>query len=146
MLQIRHHFPAHAASAAAARRAVEGLLAGSSPGHLDDARIVVSELVTYSIVNAHHDETAWIDLTFKVSRSSLRIEVRRSEMTQGGETDIAVSKDDALSDQSRFIVEHLADEWGTSPGDEVWAVLPRDRGEDTSTNSSVVQRSVSLRA
>jgi anti-sigma regulatory factor (Ser/Thr protein kinase) len=146
MLQIRHRFPAHAAAAAAARRAVEGLLAGSSPGQLDDARIVVSELVTYSIVNAQHDQTAWIDLTFKVSRSALRIEVNRNQSAPPDETETAVPKDDALSDHSRFIVERLADEWGTSPGDEVWAVLPRDRGEDTHSRLFEPRRSLSLRS
>ena len=122
MLEIRHRFPAHAASAGAARRAVEGLLAGSSPGSLDNARIVVSELVTYSILNSTRDYTGWIDLTLKISRTSLRMELRNGGSAASARATPA-SKDDALPETSRSIVEHLADDWGTSPAHGIWAVL-----------------------
>jgi 2-keto-4-pentenoate hydratase len=129
MLQIKHRFPAHAATAAAARRDVEGLLAGSSPGRADDARIVVSELVTHSIAKAQDEEGTWIDLTLKVSRNALRIEVTWDQAGLKMPATI-ISKEEVLSDASRFIVERLAEEWGTTPDNEVWAVLPRYRGED----------------
>jgi len=101
---------------------VEGLLAASSPGNLDNARIVVSELVTYSILNSTRDYTGWIDLTLKVTRTTLRIEIRNG----GSGIDPAVgpaSKEDALPEPSRSIVEGLADEWGTSSAYGIWAVL-----------------------
>ena|SRR5437867_4619266 len=145
MLQIHHRFPAHAAAAGAARRAIEGLLAGSSPGPLNDARIVVPELVTYSIFKGGDDRNAWIDLTIKVSRASLRIEVRRGGPGSSGSA-TAVSKDDSLSDNSRFIVERLADDWGTSPGNEIWAILWSDRGEGTRSRDQEGHRSLSLRS
>jgi hypothetical protein len=101
---------------------VEGLLAASSPGNLDNARIVVSELVTYSIVNSTRDYTGWIDLTLKVTRTTLRIELRSGG---SGASDGAApaSKEEALSDTSRSIVENLADDWGTSSAHGIWAVL-----------------------
>jgi hypothetical protein len=143
MLEIRHRFPAHAASAGAARRAVEGLLAGSSPGNLDNARIIVSELVTYSILNSTRDYTGWIDLALKVSRTSLRIELRNG----GSAPDAGVapaSKEDALSETSRSIVEHLADDWGTSPAHGIWAVLSWGPSESGSKESDAL-RSISDR-
>jgi anti-sigma regulatory factor (Ser/Thr protein kinase) len=143
MLEIRHRFPAHAASAAAARRAVEGLLAGSSPGDLDDARIVVSELITYSILHSTRDNRSWIDLTLRVSRDSLRIEIRNGGL--GFPRPPAASKDDALSSPSRSIVERLADDWGTESEGVIWAVLAWDRGPGTRTGQFEAYRSLSVR-
>lgn len=101
---------------------MEGLLAGSPPRNLDNARIVVSELVTYSILNSTHDHTGWIDLTLKISRTSLRIELRNGGSGDGPGAAPA-QKEEALPETSRSIVEHLADEWGTSTGHGIWAVL-----------------------
>jgi hypothetical protein len=101
---------------------VEGLLAGSPPRNLDNARIVVSELVTYSILNSTRDYTGWIDLTLKISRTSLRIELRNGGSGDGPGAAPA-PKEEALPETSRSIVEHLADDWGTSSGHGIWAVL-----------------------
>jgi hypothetical protein len=150
MLEIRHRFPAHAASAAAARRAVEGLLAASSPANVDDARIVVSELVTYSILNSSRDHTSWIDLTLKVSRKSLRIEIQNGGSGSGsasgsGDSPIPVTKEEALSEPSRSIVEGLAEDWGTASSTGIWAVMAWDRGEGGSRQFDAY-RSISLRS
>jgi hypothetical protein len=126
MLEIRHRFPAHAASAAAARRAVEGLLAASSPLNLDNARIVVSELITYSILNSTRDHTGWIDLTLKVSRIALRIDIANGG-SEAGDDLAPASEEEALSEPSRSIVEDLTDAWGTGPANGIWAVLPWGR-------------------
>lgn len=143
MLEIRHRFPAHAASAGAARRAVEGLLAASSPGNLDNARIVVSELVTYSILNSTRDYTGWIDLTLKVSRTTLRIELKNGGSSAGPGA-APTSKEDALSKTSRSIVEHLADDWGTSSAHGIWAVLSWGPSESQSKEFAA-SRSISDR-
>jgi anti-sigma regulatory factor (Ser/Thr protein kinase) len=144
MLEIRHRFPAHAASAAAARRAVEGLLAASSPGNLDDARIIVSELITYSILHSTRDTRSWIDLTLKVSRESLRIEIRNGGL--GFPRPPADSKADALPSPSRSIVERLADDWGTESEGVIWAILSWNRGSGPRTHEFDAYRSLSLRA
>jgi hypothetical protein len=125
---------------------VEGLLAGSSPGNLDNARIVVSELVTYSILNSTRDYTGWIDLTLKISRTSLRIELRNGGSGAGAGAPPA-PKEDALSETSRSIVEHLADDWGTSPAQGIWAVLSwgpnESRSKEIDARSLISDRELS---
>lgn len=139
MLEIRHRFPAHVASAGAARRAVEELLAASSPVNLDNARIVVSELITYCILNSTRDHTGWIDLTLKVSRTTLRIDIVNGGSEAGDDTAPA-PKEEALSEPSRSIVEGLTDDWGTGPANGIWAVLPCGRNATWSRTSMPIAR------
>ena len=139
MLEISRRFPAHVASAGAARRAVEGLLAASSPVNLDNARIVVSELITYSILNSSRDHTGWIDLTLKVSRTTLRIDIVNGGSEDGNDTAPA-PKEEALAEPSRSVVEGLTDDWGTGPSNGIWAVLPWGRSAAWSTTSMPIVR------
>jgi anti-sigma regulatory factor (Ser/Thr protein kinase) len=127
MLEVRHRFPAHPASASAARRAIDSLLAASSPRELADARIVVSELVTNVIIESRGPDRGWIELTLRLSRDALRIEVRRT----GPEPDRAPVRtwgQGALSGDSLSLVESLTEDWGRSPDAGLWAVLAWSRG------------------
>lgn len=128
MLEVRHRFPAHPASAAAARRAIDSLLAASSPRELSDARIVVSELVTNAIVESRGPDGGWIELTLRLSRDALRIEVRRTGLEQFRAASGDTSGGGALSGESLSLVEGLTQEWGRSLDAGVWAVLAWSRG------------------
>jgi hypothetical protein len=83
---------------------------------------VVSELVTAALVRSGNGTTGWIDLTLKMSRGGLRIEVRDGE-PPSGEDRTALPMDESLSETSRHIVEGLTERWGADPGTGLWADL-----------------------
>jgi anti-sigma regulatory factor (Ser/Thr protein kinase) len=120
--------PALPASVAEARSALDSF-AGTIPDALrQDARLLLSELVTNSIRHSGLDTTRTIRLVLAVERSSLRVEV----IDRGLGFGMASSghRDPTGPGWGLALVARIADRWGVVEGDgvtTVWFELgPRD--------------------
>jgi anti-sigma regulatory factor (Ser/Thr protein kinase) len=107
-------------SAAAARALVQGTLPDWGCDQLvDDARIVVTELVSNVIRHAHTD----LEVVLEVHSDALRVAV-----TDGAAGSVRVRESDphtGIGGRGLRIVEELSDRWGIEPTDDggktVWA-------------------------
>jgi PAS domain S-box-containing protein len=112
--------PAHA------RRALTDRLAGSvSPSVLEDAGLLVSELVTNSVLHGGVDAGGQVSLRVGVDGQRVRIEV--SDAGPGFEPGSGADAGaEDLGGYGLFLVTQIADAWGIAPGDEptkVWFEL-----------------------
>jgi anti-sigma regulatory factor (Ser/Thr protein kinase) len=124
---------ADARAAGQARRFVAAQLQAAleiPPGHpsVEDARLVVSELVT----NAVNAGTSAVLLAIHVHRGAVEIDVTdtasgRPELVAAGESDV--------HGRGLAIVGAIASDWGTElhpgPRKRVWATLPLDHSTTT---------------
>jgi anti-sigma regulatory factor (Ser/Thr protein kinase) len=93
-----------------ARDALIGLRDGISTGPLEDARLLVSELVTNSIRHAGLGPDAWIDLRATATPNRFRVEVSDSGPGfQHRQQPISMYQ---TSGWGLYIVERIADRWG----------------------------------
>jgi phosphoserine phosphatase RsbU/P len=96
-------------SAAVARRAVEGALAKAGFGHLlDEALLLVTELVTNAVVHAG----TLVDLQILTDDAGLRVEV--ADAGPGGFVQQGPPDDTREGGRGLFLLDALATEWGTS--------------------------------
>ena len=113
-------------SAAEARRALGEVSDHLSPRRLEDAQLLVSELVTNAIRHAGLDEADTIKLVVETGDRALRIEVcdsgRGFELTEP-EPDPA-----RPSGWGLYLVRELSDRWGVDRGGQtrVWFELDRE--------------------
>jgi anti-sigma regulatory factor (Ser/Thr protein kinase) len=113
-------------SAAEARRALGEVSDHLSPRRLEDARLLVSELVTNAILHAGLDDDDVIKLVVVTGESALRIEVCDPgpgfELRQPG-PDPAQPTGWGL-----YLVRELSDRWGVErdPETRVWFELDRE--------------------
>jgi anti-sigma regulatory factor (Ser/Thr protein kinase) len=111
-------------AAALARQELDRLGAGLAPDLLQDARLVVSELVTNAVRHGSAGPTPWIELTCELTTSHLRIEVADSG---GGSSRPTVQprQADRPSGWGLYLVQRLADHWGVREGEGtlVWCEL-----------------------
>ena len=114
--------PAHAQSldsaprsVRAARRMLEEVCDGLSTDRLDDARLIVSELVTNAVLHGEQDGGVGVSLAWNAP--ILRIEVRSA-----GAFGLSDGQGPAHGRGLRLI-EALSDRWGidTGPATTVWA-------------------------
>jgi serine/threonine-protein kinase RsbW len=124
--QFEVRLPAVPASPAAARDSIEeSLRLTLTPTRLEQIRIVISELVTNAIRHAQMSPTDTIEVLGSIDPTALRVEVldrgpgfepRRNEL---GDPDTG---------WGLYILDHLADRWGTTPNDpsSVWFEMDLD--------------------
>ena len=123
MPELALDLPAEPASAAAARRAVEGGL-GLEGEVLDTVKLLVSELVTNSVRHAGLPATAAIELRVRADAGQVRVEV-----TDAGRGFDPLERPEPSEDGGwgLRLVESLADRWGVerAPAARVWCELDR---------------------
>jgi anti-sigma regulatory factor (Ser/Thr protein kinase) len=113
-------------SAAEARRALGGLSDHLSPRRLEDARLLVSELVTNAIRHAGLDPDDMIKLVVVTGERVLRIEV--CDPGPGFELAEPVPDPARPSGWGLYLVRELSDRWGVERNEEtrVWFELDRE--------------------
>jgi anti-sigma regulatory factor (Ser/Thr protein kinase) len=113
-------------SAAEARRALGEVSDHLSPRRLEDARLLVSELVTNAIRHAGLDDDDVIRLVVVTGDRVLRIEV--CDPGQGFEIAEPAPDPARPSGWGLYLVRELSDRWGVERSEEtrVWFELDRD--------------------
>jgi anti-sigma regulatory factor (Ser/Thr protein kinase) len=113
-------------SAAEARRALGEVSDHLSPRRLEDARLLVSELVTNAIRHADLDDGDVIRLIVVTGDRALRIEV--CDPGQGFEMTEPVPDPARPSGWGLYLVRELSDRWGVEHNQEtrVWFELDRE--------------------
>jgi anti-sigma regulatory factor (Ser/Thr protein kinase) len=114
-------------SAAAARKALDEISDQLTPRRLEDARLLVSELVTNSIRHAGLSDGEVIRLVVVAGERALRIEV--CDSGPGFELVEPVPDPSRPCGWGLYLVRELADRWGVerAPGARVWFELDRER-------------------
>ncbi len=113
-------------SASEARRALGEVSDHLSPRRLEDAQLLVSELVTNAIRHADLDDDAVIKLVVMTRARALRIEV--CDPGQGFEVTEPVPDPARPSGWGLYLVRELSDRWGVDrhTGTRVWFELDRE--------------------
>jgi anti-sigma regulatory factor (Ser/Thr protein kinase) len=113
-------------SPAEARRALGEVSDHVSPRRLEDARLLVSELVTNAIRHAGLDHDELIKLVVVTGEHALRIEV--CDPGQGFEMSEPAPDPARPSGWGLYLVRELADRWGMERDADtrVWFELDRD--------------------
>jgi anti-sigma regulatory factor (Ser/Thr protein kinase) len=127
--RIEVRLPAEARSIASARRALARLSDLVPRGTLDDARLLVSELVTNSVRHARAPGGP-IEVRAAVDGTTLRVEITDRGPGFEPPPPRAPSTVEA-SGWGLYLVERVADRWGTTSADGrtcVWFELDLGRG------------------
>ena len=113
-------------SAAEARRALGEVSDHLSPRRLEDAQLLVSELVTNAIRHAGLDEADTIKLVVETGDRALRIEV--CDSGRGFELSEPEPDPARPSGWGLYLVRELSDRWGVDRGGQtrVWFELDRE--------------------
>ena len=113
-------------SAAEARRALGEVSDQLSPRRLEDARLLVSELVTNAIRHAGLDDNDVIRLVVVTGERALRIEV--CDPGQGFALSEPEPDPARPSGWGLYLVRELSDRWGVERNEEtrVWFELDRE--------------------
>ena len=113
-------------SAAQARRALAEVSAHLSPRRLEDAQLLVSELVTNAIRHAGLDDDDVIELVVVTGVRALRIEV--CDPGPGFEATEPDPDPTRSSGWGLYLVRELADRWGVDRSNHtrVWFELDRE--------------------
>jgi anti-sigma regulatory factor (Ser/Thr protein kinase) len=121
--------PADARSVAAARRLLRTALNGHQPAAVEDAILMISELVTNAV--RHTRDVLLVLVT--IHDDTLRVDVSDDNPT------VPVTPDpehDATSGRGLRIVQALADHWGITPtadGKTIWFEINVGEPEPTTT-------------
>jgi hypothetical protein len=122
VLTLRHRLSSGLTAPAEARRVIASLSSVTSPEVIERARLVASEIVTYSVTNSTSASGSSIALRVIITRSHLRLEV---EDEQGGLSvpdHVENPSFEAETGRELWMVEQVSDAWGTLPGG-IWAEL-----------------------
>ena len=125
MRVIDLHLAARPESVPHARQALDDLAGMASQASLEDARLLVSELVTNSIRHGHLSATQDIWLQADLDGDTLHVEVR----DPGGGFEVQpriAGKDDPDSGWGLYLVGLLAERWGVNADGStlVWFDIP----------------------
>jgi anti-sigma regulatory factor (Ser/Thr protein kinase) len=108
-----------------ARRALHAELAGRVPvALLDDAGLLVSELVTNSVLHGRAGSEATVGLRLGVDGERVRVEV--TDAGSGFDASTVEGGPEDPGGYGLFLVTQLADAWGVAPGEartQVWFEL-----------------------
>lgn len=119
--QAEVHLPGEAASVPAARHFVRGALTGwGQEARLDDAVLVLSELITNAVLHAHGDVVARVSVA---ADGSVQLEVLDSS---GRLPRVRGYGDESTTGRGLRMVADLSEDWGVEPSDggkRVWARL-----------------------
>jgi len=110
-----------------ARQVVAGRLRDElEEQRLEDALLLVSELVTNSVLHADLDENGWIDLTVRLDEQAVHVEVEDSG-TGFGDRGHELPPPDRPGGRGLFLVRALSDRCGVAPAgsSRVWFELDR---------------------
>ena len=126
LLDVR--YPALPAAVPAARRAFADALGDLPPELLEEAKIVVNELVTNGVRHGADPAHGWVRLVVVRRAGRLRIEVTDSGET-GGEPTLRGGGPARTSGWGLHLVENLTDRWGFSADGTrtVWCELDLPR-------------------
>lgn len=127
--------PSNAASAQSARHQVACRLRIWGFSHVvDDAELIVSELITNAVCHGAENRPVWHTLRREHVASGEVIRIEVGDCGQGW-TDVPTSReagdDTHCNGRGLLLVEALASSWGSarlSDGHVVWAVLPSTPG------------------
>jgi anti-anti-sigma factor len=110
---LDRRFPAGTQAVAESRHAFDAAFPELDSNVRDDARIIVSELVTNGIRHGANDDGGWVRLVVRREANVLRIEVSDSN---GSETEPHIPERDPnrTSGWGLMLVEKLASRWGVS--------------------------------
>ena len=110
-----------------ARRALAGFLGGVESPLYEDARLLVTELVTNCVRHAGIGPDDRLELLVSVSRDTLRVEVRDSG--PGFEPQPRAPHNASDSGWGLVLVDRLADRWGVvrEASTRVWFEIDRPR-------------------
>jgi len=131
MRVIDLHLAARPESVPHARHALDDLVGLASQASVEDARLLVSELVTNSIRHGHLSAAQDISLRADLDGDTLHVEVR--DPGEGFEIQPRiVGKGDADSGWGLYLVGLLAERWGVNSDGStmVWFDIPLSRGRD----------------
>jgi anti-sigma regulatory factor (Ser/Thr protein kinase) len=108
------------ASVAEARAALDSFAGTPADPSLEDARLLLSELVTNSVRHAGLDPTHTIELVLAVERSCLRVEVTDRGLGFGMAS--SGHRDPTGPGWGLALVARIADRWGVVEGDGITTV------------------------
>lgn len=125
MSAVDVRIPADELAASTARDLLDRVAEDVPKGVLDNARLLVSELVTNCIRHAGLPQDGEIELVVAVSPERVRVEVR--DQGQGFLPDDVTPSMYQTSGWGLYLVQQIADRWGVSPlgGTCVWFELDR---------------------
>jgi serine/threonine-protein kinase RsbW len=117
-MEVRREIPNGPEAAAQARRLLDPFASRIPEDVLDDARLVLSELVTNSYMHAGSPEGTPIHITLRDSQDRLRLEViDRSIFDPTPET----TEELRSAKWGLLVVERAADGWGRISEGGIWA-------------------------
>ena len=122
---LSRSFAADKSAPAAARQALDDLNGHMDPALKDDARLMVSEVVTNAVIHGHAAEPGEVELNVWANGEEIRVSV-----TDRGRGFVAEERPRAADHSGGWglvIVDQLADRWGVdlSGGTEVWFEVRR---------------------
>jgi anti-sigma regulatory factor (Ser/Thr protein kinase) len=131
MTVIKVDIPANLSAPRAAREALDGLKGRIPEGVLENARLLVSELITNSVRHAGLTEGATIGLRTDLSVNRLRVEV--TDAGPGFDPEPALPSMYRTSGWGLYLVDQIADRWGVArgPGNRVWFELDGEATSET---------------
>jgi anti-sigma regulatory factor (Ser/Thr protein kinase) len=123
--------PGGAHAPAVARAAVEALPAGSLEAPIaHTARLLASEIVTNSVVHGGSSEDDWIGLDVALSPAGVRVEV--TDHGPGFAADPARPEPEDTGGRGLYLVDTLADRWGSADGGtRVWFEVDRPARDES---------------
>lgn len=139
--QVRVKLPPHAEAARLARSALESVAAGCTrPEVLEDARLLISEIVTNSVRHGHPPPDAHIHLSLSLSEEKLRAEV--SDEGPGFSPEKIKRSPEQIGGWGLGIVQEVADRWGVDKNGEVcvWFEIDAPIPEDSSMYQSEIAK------
>jgi two-component sensor histidine kinase len=110
MLEARLLFGPEATAAAMGRRVLEGLSDGLEPSTLDDARLLLTELIANAIQHGNLDGADRISVVVRRQAGDVIVEV-----TDPGQGVPAAVRPGSGNGWGLTLLERLADEWGIDP-------------------------------
>jgi anti-anti-sigma factor len=122
---LRFEVGAELDSPSQARHRLDALAGDVPDGLLSDVKLLVSELVTNSVRHAGLGGDQQVSVAISMDPARLRIEV--TDPGSGFEGRPMVAEPDMESGRGLFLVEHLANRWGTRHDDgmTVWFEIDR---------------------
>ena len=126
--ESRVSFRPHETAPAMGRRVLDGLADRVPRSALDDARLLLSELMTNAIRHAGLADEETISVLIRTTGTELHIEV--ADRGRGFDVEPSAPNPTAGTGWGLFLLDRLADSWGTrhdaSDGAQVWFTLRFD--------------------